>query len=165
MLWQQSQNWSIKNFAFREYICRTLGNCCRLYGKHWETSALINFTKELPQNTTVIQSEHTDQYQKVPMTAPSRGSLWYLRCYKHLWCRFSFMLWRCTAPFDLMKIICSTIHDIIIIWLDNLIDENLIICLTSHDIYKKYDITMESLFNHSSTLSKGRLGILLGFLW
>ena len=48
------------------------------------------------------------------------------------------MLWRCTAPFDLMKIICSTIHDIIIIWLDNLIDENLIICLTSHDIYKKY---------------------------
>ena len=36
------QNWNIKNFAFREYLCRTLGNFCRLYGKHWETSAMIN---------------------------------------------------------------------------------------------------------------------------
>ena len=36
-----------------------LGNCCR-YGKHWETSAMIIFTKE-----------HTEQYWKVPMTAPS----------------------------------------------------------------------------------------------
>ena len=25
---------------------------------------MINFTKELPQNTTVIQSEHTEQYSK-----------------------------------------------------------------------------------------------------
>ena len=25
---------------------------------------MINFTKELPQNTTVIQSEHTEQYLK-----------------------------------------------------------------------------------------------------
>ena len=25
--------------------------------------------------------------QKVPMTAPSGGSLWYPRCYMHLWCR------------------------------------------------------------------------------
>ena len=50
--------WSIKNFAFRKY--RTLGNCCRLYG----LSAIINFIKELPQNTTVIQSEHTERYSK-----------------------------------------------------------------------------------------------------
>ena len=27
-------------------------------------SAMVNFTKELPQNTTVIQSEHTEQYSK-----------------------------------------------------------------------------------------------------
>ena len=27
-------------------------------------SAMINFTEELPQNTTVIQSEHTEQYSK-----------------------------------------------------------------------------------------------------
>ena len=39
--------------------------------------ALINFTIELPQNTNVVQSEHTEQYSKVPMTAPSRGSLSY----------------------------------------------------------------------------------------
>ena len=25
---------------------------------------MINFTKELPQNTTLIQSEHTEQYSK-----------------------------------------------------------------------------------------------------
>ena len=31
------------------------------------------FTKELPQNTTVVQSEHRKQYSKVPMTVPSRG--------------------------------------------------------------------------------------------
>ena len=42
---------------------RTLGNCCRLYGKHWEMSAMINFTKELPQNTAVIQSKYTEQYE------------------------------------------------------------------------------------------------------
>ena len=28
----------------------------------WETLATINFTKELPQNTTVIQSELTEKY-------------------------------------------------------------------------------------------------------
>ena len=32
--------------------------------------AMINFTIELPQNTTVIQTERTGQYSKVPMTAP-----------------------------------------------------------------------------------------------
>ena len=32
------------------------------YPTHWETSAMINFTGELPQNMTVIQSEHTEQY-------------------------------------------------------------------------------------------------------
>ena len=31
-------------------------------------SAMINFTKELPQNTTVIHSAHTEQY--------SKGSIW-----------------------------------------------------------------------------------------
>ena len=36
---------------------------------------MINFTKELPQNTTDIQSDLTEQYSKAPMTAPSRGSL------------------------------------------------------------------------------------------
>ena len=35
---------------------------------------MINFIKELPQNTTVVQTEHAGQYSKVPMTAPSRGS-------------------------------------------------------------------------------------------
>ena len=47
-------------------LCRTLGNCCRFYGKYgnMETSALVNFTKDLPQNTTVIQSEYTEQYSK-----------------------------------------------------------------------------------------------------
>ena len=63
-MWQQIQNWSIKYFAFRKYLCRTLGNCCRLYGKHWATLAMTNFSKELPQNTTVIQSEHTEQHSK-----------------------------------------------------------------------------------------------------
>ena len=29
-----------------------------------------------PQNTTVVQSEHTEHYSKVPSTAPSIGSLW-----------------------------------------------------------------------------------------
>ena len=42
---------------------------------------MINLTKELPQNTIVDQSGHTEQYSKVPMTAPSRGSLWY----PHIW--------------------------------------------------------------------------------
>ena len=35
---------------------------------------MINFTKELPQNTTLVQSEHVERYSKVPMTAPSRGN-------------------------------------------------------------------------------------------
>ena len=46
---------------------------------HWTLGSFRNscdvFTKELPQNTAVIQSEHTEQYSKVSMTAPSRGSL------------------------------------------------------------------------------------------
>ena len=54
---------------------------------------MINFTKELSQNTTVVQSEHTKQYSKVPMTAPSRGSLlcpqWIITssgaCLGHVW--------------------------------------------------------------------------------
>ena len=74
---------------------------------------MINLTKELPQNTIVVQSEHTEQHSKVPMTASSRGSLWYphlwhvwdnilgilstmdsnLRCYMHLWCRFLEHIW------------------------------------------------------------------------
>ena len=54
----------MNNFTFRKYFCGTLGNHCRLYGKHWETSAMINFTKELPQNTTVIRSATTEQYTK-----------------------------------------------------------------------------------------------------
>ena len=37
---------------------------------------MINFTKELPQNTTVFQSKHTEQYKKVPMTAPFRYPQW-----------------------------------------------------------------------------------------
>ena len=45
-----------------------------MYGKHWETLAIISFTKELPQNTTVIQQEHTEQYSKVSMTVPLGGS-------------------------------------------------------------------------------------------
>ena len=53
-----------KNFSFREYLCRTQGNSSRLYGKHWEMSAMIDFTKEMPQNTTVIQSEYTEQCSK-----------------------------------------------------------------------------------------------------
>ena len=36
--------------------------------------AIISFTKELPQNTTVIQQEHTEQYSKVSMTVPLGGS-------------------------------------------------------------------------------------------
>ena len=32
------------------------------------------FYQKLPQNTTVIQSEHTEQYSKDPMRAPSSGS-------------------------------------------------------------------------------------------
>ena len=36
---------------------------------------MINLTKELPQNTTVVQSEHMEQYSKVPMTAPSSAVL------------------------------------------------------------------------------------------
>ena len=28
-----NQNWSTKHFAFKEYLCRTSGNCCKLYGK------------------------------------------------------------------------------------------------------------------------------------
>ena len=52
-LWLQIQNWSNKNFAFTEYLCRTLGNCCRLYGKHWETSAMINLNLNLN-----LASEH-----------------------------------------------------------------------------------------------------------
>ena len=44
------------------FACRTLGNYCGLYRKHWETSAMINSTKELPQKTTVIQSERKEQY-------------------------------------------------------------------------------------------------------
>ena len=27
---------------------------------------------ELPQNTTLVQSEHMEHYSKVPMTAPAR---------------------------------------------------------------------------------------------
>ena len=42
-----------------------------------------DFPKELPQNTTVVQTEHTRQYTKVPITAPSRGSLWSVS-YTHL---------------------------------------------------------------------------------
>ena len=38
---------------------------------------MFNFTKELSQNTTVAQSEHTEQYPKVPIAASYRGSLWY----------------------------------------------------------------------------------------
>ena len=37
---------------------------------------MINFTKELPQNKTVIQSDDMEHNSKVPMTAPSRGSLY-----------------------------------------------------------------------------------------
>ena len=33
---------------------------------------MVNFTKELPQHTSVVQSE---KYSKVPMAAPSKGSL------------------------------------------------------------------------------------------
>ena len=40
-----------------------------------EQRLMINFTKELPQNTRVVQSKYTEQYSKVPMTAPSGGSL------------------------------------------------------------------------------------------
>ena len=35
-----------------------------MYGKHWEMSAIVNFTQDLPQNTTAVQSEHTEQYSK-----------------------------------------------------------------------------------------------------
>ena len=47
-----------------EFVVTTPNCCCLLYEKHWETSAIINLTKELPQNTTVIQSEHAEQYSK-----------------------------------------------------------------------------------------------------
>ena len=36
-------------------------------------SAMINFTEELPQNTTVIQSEHTKQYSKSWTTMDNNG--------------------------------------------------------------------------------------------
>ena len=64
-------------FCSREFFCTTLRSCWRLYWKHCEASAMINFIKELPQNTTVAKSDHTEQYSKIPMTAPSRDSLWY----------------------------------------------------------------------------------------
>ena len=32
--------------------------------KHWEKSAMTNFTKELSQNTSVFQSEHMEQYSQ-----------------------------------------------------------------------------------------------------
>ena len=35
-----------------------------MYEKRWETSAMINFNKELPQNTTVIESALMEQYSK-----------------------------------------------------------------------------------------------------
>ena len=48
-----------------------------LYGKQVKAIlAMINFKKELHQNTTVVQSEHTEQYSKGPMKAPSGGSPW-----------------------------------------------------------------------------------------
>ena len=54
------QSGFLRRGAYRDF--HTLGNCYRFYGKHWETSAVIDFTKELPPNTIVIQSEHTEQY-------------------------------------------------------------------------------------------------------
>ena len=46
-----------------------------------KTLAMIDFTKELPQKTSVVQSEHTKQYSKDPMTSPSRGSLCMISAY------------------------------------------------------------------------------------
>ena len=37
--------------------------------------AVIDFIKELPQNITVVQSEHAEQYSKVPTTVPSSQSM------------------------------------------------------------------------------------------
>ena len=36
----------------------------------------------------ILQFNIRSSIQKVPKTAPSRGSLGYLRCYMHIWCRF-----------------------------------------------------------------------------
>ena len=74
-------------WAFRRQHCSIIYLASEnAFAGHWETVldcmeniekmlAMINFNKELPQNTTVVQTEHTGQYSKVPMTAPSRGSL------------------------------------------------------------------------------------------
>ena len=56
-------------FCFREYFCRQ--SVTILYQKHCPTLAMINITKDLPQNTPLVQSE---QCSKVPITAPSSGS-------------------------------------------------------------------------------------------
>ena len=45
-------------------VVKNLENYGRFCGKHMETLAMFNFTKDFPQNTTVIQSEHTKQYSK-----------------------------------------------------------------------------------------------------
>ena len=53
-----------------------IGNCCRLYGKHWEMSAMVRFSKELPQDTAFDYNKNIQSsIKKVPMTAQSRGSL------------------------------------------------------------------------------------------
>ena len=64
-------------FCIRDFFeGKLLCNVSILYGKEWTILAMINLTKELPQNRTVVQSEHTEQYSKVPMTASSSGSFW-----------------------------------------------------------------------------------------
>ena len=56
------------NLLLRKFL---QGNCCII----WKTTlAKVNLTKELPQTTTVVQSEHTEQNSKVPITAPSSVS-------------------------------------------------------------------------------------------
>ena len=52
-------------FCFRKYFCRKLlYNVSILNGKHWATLAMINFTKELPQNTTVVHQNIRSSIQK-----------------------------------------------------------------------------------------------------
>ena len=77
--WVVTTSWSIKNFAFWKYLCRTLGNCCRLYGKHWEMSAMINSTKNCLKTQLWFNQNIRSSIQKVSMTAPSRGNFWYLQ--------------------------------------------------------------------------------------
>ena len=43
---------------FQKIPSQDMGNFCRLYGKHWEMSTMINFTRELFRRCFVLRSVH-----------------------------------------------------------------------------------------------------------